>query len=336
MVPTVANVMEDKRLPIISADQSLRKAAEVMLENRVLGTITLDALRRPELVLSYRRLVRAVAAGVDIDKATVAEQAVLKPVTVRTTDSITEALNIMRKRGVRFLPVVDETGEVKGVLEPRFAAYALWSRLSYGLARVEPVSRRIVVLPEDASLRAAAKAMDETGAMEVFVKRGDEITVLREWDFLEALIKGGPEAKIGDYAKGEIIYVPPGFDSKAAVELMHENDVTRLIVKKDGELTTITLTDLAFQAMDYLAYMGERVKGVVLVNVETGREHEVAERIMAVPGVKEVLMATGPFDLIVLLEASSTSELFKIVSEGIRSLRAVKSTQTLVATRVLH
>ncbi len=335
MVMRVAEVMETKHLPIITADQTLRKAAEVMLENRVLGVVTLDTLRRPELVLSYRRLVRAVASGVDVDKTTVAEQAVLKPVTVRVDDDIVEALTVMKRRGVRFLPVVDETGELRGVLEPRYAAYALWSRLSYGLARVEPVSRKIVVLPEDTPLRAAAKAMDESGAMEVFVRRGEEgVVVLREWDFLEALVKGGPEAKIGEYAKGEVIYVPPGFDSKAAVELMHENDVTRIVVKRDRELTIITLTDLAFQALDYLEYMTERVSGVVLINVETGREREVAERIMAVPGVKEVIMTTGPYDLIAFLEASSTSELFKIVTEGIRSLRAVKATQTLVATKI--
>ena len=336
MVFRVADVMETKRLPIISADQPLRKAAEVMLENRVLGVVTLDTLRRPELVLSYRRLVRAVASGVDVDKTNVAEQAVVKPITVRVEDDIVFALNLMRKRGVRFLPVVDETGELRGILEPRFAAKALWSRLRYGLGHVEPVSRKIVVLPEDTTLRAAAKAMDESGAMEVFVRKGEGLAILREWDFLEALVKAGPEAKIGEYARGEIIYVPPGFSSRAAVELMEENDVSRLVVKGERELSVVTLSDLAFQALEYLEYIGERVMGVVLINVETGREREVAERIMAVPGVKEVIMTTGPYDLLTILEASSTSELFKIVTEGIRSLRAVKSTQTMVATKVIH
>ncbi len=330
----VGDVMETKRLPIVSADQPLRKAAEVMLENRMLGVVTLDVMRRPELVLSYRRLVRAVAAGVDIDKTSVAEQAVSKPVTVRVEDLLSDALEIMKKRGVRFLPVVDETNELKGILEPRFAAYAIWSRLNYGLARVEPVTRRLVVLPPDTPLKNAAKAMDETGSMEVLVRREDGVSVLREWDFLEALVKGGPEARIGDYARGEVIYVPPGFDSRAAAELMNENDVTRLVVKREGEYSIVTLTDLAFQALEYLPYMGERVHGVVLVNVETGREREVAERILAVPGVREVHLVTGPYDLVVYLEATSTSELFKIVTEGIRSLRAVKATQTLVTTRI--
>ncbi len=330
----VRDVMESKRLPIISADQTLRKAAEVMLENRLLGVVTLDVMRRPELVLSYRRLVRAVASGVDVDKVTVAEQAVSKPVTVRVEDLLSDALEIMKKRGVRFLPVVDETGELKGVFEPRFAAYAIWSRLGYGVSHIEPVMRKLIVLPGDTPLRNAAKAMDESGAMEVLVRKDDGIFVLREWDFLEALVKGGPEARIGDYAKGEVIYVPPGFDSRAAVELMNENDVTRLVVRRDGEFSIVTLTDLAFQAMDYISYMGEKVHGVVLVNVETGREREVAERILAVPGVREVHLVTGPYDLIVYLEASSTSEIFKIVTEGIRSLRAVKATQTLITTRI--
>ena len=336
MVFRVAEVMETKHLPIITADQSLRKAAEVMLSNKALGVVTLDTLRRPELVLSFRRLVRAVASGLDVDKTTVAEQAVVKPVTVRVEDDIVFALNLMRKRGVRFLPVVDETGEIRGILEPRYAAKALWEKLRYDIGHVEPISRKIVVLPEDATLRAAAKAMDESGATEVFVRSGEELRILREWDFLEALVKAGPEAKIGEYARGEVIYVPPGYSSKAAVELMEENDVNRVVVKRDREFNVVTLSDLAFQALEYLEYMGERVTGVVLVNVETGREREVAERIMAVPGVKEVIMTTGPYDLLVMLEASSPSELFKIVTEGIRSLRAVKSTQTMVATRIIH
>jgi len=59
--PSSRTLWRLRRLPIAAADLTLRKAAEVMLANRAAATVTLDAEERPSLVLSLRRLVKAVA-----------------------------------------------------------------------------------------------------------------------------------------------------------------------------------------------------------------------------------------------------------------------------------
>ena len=229
MTLLVREVMESKHLPLMAADQTLRKAAEVMLANKLLGVVTTDAERRPALVLTFRRLVKAIAEGLDIDKTTLAEYAVTDPVVIRADDTVEEALRAMRRESVRFLPVVDYRNKIQGIAVPRHIAYQLWSTIPYGITTIEARARNPVVLPSDATLLAAAKAMEANGVTEVFIHEGEELKVLREWDFLEAVTKEEDlgSAKISDYAKKIALRVPIGFDARAAVELMKENDVMR-------------------------------------------------------------------------------------------------------------
>ncbi|ALL00458.1 CBS domain containing protein [Pyrodictium delaneyi] len=335
ILPLVKDVMEAKRLSIAAADLTLRKAAEVMLANRATATVTLDAEKRPSLVLSLRRLVKAVAEGTDLDKARVAEYAVTDPVVVRLDDPIDEALRIMKKEMVRFLPVVDHRNRIRGHVEPRHIAFHLWRLIPYGTATVEAKSRNMVVIDPDASLQAAAKAMDSNGVTEVFVRSGDELKILREWDFLAALVEGvnPAEARVGDYARGEAIRVPADFDARAAVELMEENDVLRLVVhdKEANADRVVTATDLAFAALSHIEKVGLRTVALILINVEPGREQDVAAKLAEIDEVKEVLSVPGIYDLVARVEASDVDTVAEIVTRRIRGMREIRDTLTLVA-----
>ncbi|NOZ88629.1 MAG: CBS domain-containing protein, partial [Crenarchaeota archaeon] len=328
-------------LPIMAADQPLRKAAEVMLANKALAVITLDVERRPELILSFRRLVKTVAEGVNIDKEQIAKYAVADPAVIRFDDTIEEALRAMKKEAVRTLPVVDYRNKMVGYLEARHIAFKLWKLLPYGLARVEAQARNIVVMPPDATLQAAAKAMDDNGVTEVFVRRSDgELAILREWDFLRALAEGADpaEARIGDYATGRVIKIPVSYDARAAVELMEENDVLRLVaVAEEGEergrrnLRVVTASDLAFEALEHLEKVGPKAVALVLANVEPGREEDVAIKLLDVPEVVEVLSVPGVYDLVIRVEAKNVDRAAEVVTKKIRSLREIRDTLTLVA-----
>jgi len=334
----VKDVMETRHLPLMAADQTLRKAAEVMLANKLLGVVTTDTERRPALVLSFRRLVRAVAEGVDLDKTTLAEYAVTDPVVVRIDDTVEEALRAMRKESVRFLPVVDYRNKVQGVVEPRHIAFRLWRQIPFGAMAIEARARNPVVLPSDATILAAAKAMEANGVTEVFVREGEELRVLREWDFLEALTKEEDlaSAKISNYARKIALRVPISFDARAAVELMEENDVMRLIAIDPETKATkvVTITDLAFTALEVLDKIGPRTIALVLINTEPGREKEVTEKLMSISNVTEVLSVPGIYDLVARIEAKSVDDVARIVTEHIRSMREVRDTLTLLATRV--
>ncbi len=315
MTLRVADVMV-RSLPLVSGDQSLRKAAEVMLSNQVLGVVVVDAERRPTYVLSYRRLVKVLAEGASVDDKVI-DHAIGKPVTIREQDDVVEALEVMRKENVRFMPVVNNREELVGVLEPRHVAQILWDNIPYGVAKVEGVLRKIVVLGGDITLRVAAKAMDENGVPEIYVRESnDSLRVLREWDFLEAVARTNiDEARILDYARGNIIRVPNGFDAKAAVDLMAKNNVLRLLVEEDDKIRVVTLTDLAFEAVKYLSEVKPKTIGFIVAKVEPGKEVDLATDILMIPEVKEVYIVAGEYDLIARIEAPSTRELYSIVIE---------------------
>ena len=332
--PLVRDVMS-KNIPLVAGDQSLRKAAEVMLNTRLLGVITTDVDRRPEYVLTYRRLVKLVAEGVDLDEQIV-KYAVRKPVTIRETDTIVEVLEAMRRENVRFMPVVNNRGEVVGVVEPRHIAGIIWDMLSYGVARVEGVLRRTVVLRGDATLRTAARAMDDNGVPEIYVRDGQGVLkVLREWDFLEAVARGDVDGdRIVDYAKTTIVKVPRGYDAKAAVELMEHNNILRLLVEENGKLRVVTLTDMAFEALKYLEELGAKTTAFILVKAEPGRESELAASLLLIPEIKEIYTVAGEYDLLIRAEAPGLRELYTMVSEKIRRDPRIKETTTLVGAEV--
>ncbi|MGI0131099.1 MAG: Lrp/AsnC family transcriptional regulator [Thermoplasmata archaeon] len=68
----------------------------------------------------------------------------------------------------------------------------------------------------------------------------------------------------------------------------------------------------------------------LLVEVEVGRLEEVLRRMKGVPGVAEVQAVTGPFDLIVKVEAPHINEALDTVVHKIRRIPGIKSTETLV------
>jgi DNA-binding Lrp family transcriptional regulator len=68
----------------------------------------------------------------------------------------------------------------------------------------------------------------------------------------------------------------------------------------------------------------------LLVETEVGRLDEVAKRIRALPGVAEVQAVTGPFDLIVKVQAAQINQALDIVVHKIRKVPGIKGTETLV------
>jgi DNA-binding Lrp family transcriptional regulator len=68
----------------------------------------------------------------------------------------------------------------------------------------------------------------------------------------------------------------------------------------------------------------------LLVETEIGRLEEVLKRVRAVPSVAEVQAVTGPFDLIVKVEAPHINAALDTVVHKIRRIPGIKSTETLV------
>ena len=68
----------------------------------------------------------------------------------------------------------------------------------------------------------------------------------------------------------------------------------------------------------------------LLVEIDIGKLDEVVRRLRATPGVTEVQAVTGPFDLIVKVQAPQINEALDTVVHKIRRVPGIKSTETLV------
>lgn len=68
----------------------------------------------------------------------------------------------------------------------------------------------------------------------------------------------------------------------------------------------------------------------LLVETEVGKLEEVTRKVRAVPYVVEVHGVTGPFDLIVKLEAEHINAALDVVVHKIRRIPGIKGTETLV------
>jgi DNA-binding Lrp family transcriptional regulator len=72
----------------------------------------------------------------------------------------------------------------------------------------------------------------------------------------------------------------------------------------------------------------------LLVETEVGRLEDVRKRVKAVPNVVEVEVVTGPFDLIVKVQAEHINTALDIVMTKIRKVPGIKGTETLVTMGV--
>jgi DNA-binding Lrp family transcriptional regulator len=68
----------------------------------------------------------------------------------------------------------------------------------------------------------------------------------------------------------------------------------------------------------------------LLVETEVGKLDEVIRRLRVIPSVTEVQAVTGPFDLIVKVEAPHINAALDTVVHKIRRVPGIKSTETLV------
>ena len=76
------------------------------------------------------------------------------------------------------------------------------------------------------------------------------------------------------------------------------------------------------------------VSALVLLTVERDKINKVAETIADIGGVSEVYSIAGRYDLAAVVRVRNNDELAKVVTEGIRKVGGITSSETLIAFRV--
>ena len=76
------------------------------------------------------------------------------------------------------------------------------------------------------------------------------------------------------------------------------------------------------------------VSAIVLLTVERDKINSVADAIADMEGVSEVYSIAGRYDLAVIIRVKTNDELAKVVTERIRKVGGISSSETLIAFRV--
>ena len=101
-------------------DQSLAEAVRTMLESHVGSLIVVEsrgATRRPVGILTDRDIVRGqLRLSADLFCLTVGDVMTPDPLAIRSNMGVTEAIEAMHDRGVRRAPVVDDIGNLLGII----------------------------------------------------------------------------------------------------------------------------------------------------------------------------------------------------------------------------
>ena len=76
------------------------------------------------------------------------------------------------------------------------------------------------------------------------------------------------------------------------------------------------------------------LSAIVLLNTERDKTNKVAEALADMDGVSEVYSVAGRYDLAAIVRASDNDQLAKVVTEHIRAVSGITSSETLIAFRV--
>ncbi len=110
----------NREVVFVEPDTSVAEAARLMREHHVGGLVVVQeksGKRVPVGIITDRDLViEVIAEGVDMGDISVGDIMSDQLVTAREGDDLLETLKMMRSRGIRRLPVIDDDGALAGIL----------------------------------------------------------------------------------------------------------------------------------------------------------------------------------------------------------------------------
>ncbi|MCX8195902.1 MAG: Lrp/AsnC ligand binding domain-containing protein [Acidilobaceae archaeon] len=74
-------------------------------------------------------------------------------------------------------------------------------------------------------------------------------------------------------------------------------------------------------------------EAIVMINVDTGKEDEIFNKLLELPEVQEVYMIYGVHDIMVILRTSDMDSMRNVITQKIRKMSGVKSTITSIVIK---
>ena len=76
------------------------------------------------------------------------------------------------------------------------------------------------------------------------------------------------------------------------------------------------------------------VTAVVLIEAETDKINELAEKLVEIDAISEVFSVAGRYDLVAIVRVRENEELAQVVSDRMRHFDGTVKTETLIAFKV--
>ncbi len=120
----VPDVISGQTLQKVSPQENVRAAAKMMREKRIAAVLVMEGEKLVGIITERDMTCRVVAAGLDPDTTIARDIMTANPDTLSPDDTASDALNMMRERNYRHLPVV-KADRVVGMVSVRdlYAVY---------------------------------------------------------------------------------------------------------------------------------------------------------------------------------------------------------------------
>jgi CBS domain-containing protein len=133
----------------ISSDASVYSAIELMADKNVGGLLVIDNNRLVGIISERDYTRKVILKGRSSKDTFVREIMTPSPITINVDTSIDEAMQIMRDKGIRHVPVVDSEGHVAGVLSIRDLLNWIVAAQARDMQHVGMLLRRSIAVAEE-------------------------------------------------------------------------------------------------------------------------------------------------------------------------------------------
>ena len=125
---------------------------------------------------------------------------------------------------------------------------------------------------------------------------------------------------------------------KSVAEISNELQIPRATVQERLKKLVDSGVIRKFAAIPDYSKLGKQVTALVLVSfrsVENVSQRSLAEEISKIPGVYEVIVISGEWDIVLKVRAGSVEEIGTLVVDRLRMMKGVEKTQTCVAFQTI-
>lgn len=121
---------------------------------------------------------------------------------------------------------------------------------------------------------------------------------------------------------------------KSVVEISNDLRIPRATVQERLKKLVDSGVITKFVAIPDYSKIGKQVTALVLVSfrsAENVSQRSLAKEISRIPGVYEVIVISGDWDIVLKVRAGSVEEIGALVVDKLRMMKGIEKTQTCVA-----